>query len=138
MLPSKQRFSALKKYLFGFAILVYLAGTFHHEIFEGLHILSHHLTDGYTPHSHHADDIADHEHKLLEMVETALVENKNTPVTQKEQPQFSFEKIKYQNNLNAFSIITQTIEKEKIPSFNQQLPTSPFLKIIPPPPKFCV
>ena len=132
----KQKYLSLKKYFIALGMLVYLAVTFHHEIFEGIHILSHQLSGDYIHHSHKTNhNETDHKHKLLHKLKTALESHQQTPFTQEKQPKYSFEKKYF---LNFFIGLPDTFtirQKEKITLINQQLPASPYLQIITPPPQ---
>ena len=139
MLKSNRKYLTLKKYFLALGMLVYLAGTFHHEIFEGIHILSHQLSGDYIHHSHNANhNDTDHKHKLLQKLKTALEAHHQTPITQEKQPKLSFEKKCF---LNFFIGLPDTLtitQKEKITLTNHQLPSKPYLQIITPPPQLYI
>ena len=132
----KQKYLSLKKCFLALGLLVYLAVTFHHEIFEGIHILSHQLSGDYIHHSHNANHKeTDHNHELLQKLKTALEAQQQTPFTQEKQTKTSIEKKYF---LNFFIDLPDTFtltQKGKISLRDQQLPANPYLQIITPPPQ---
>ena len=135
----KQKYLSLKKYFLALGMLVYLAVTFHHEIFEGIHILSHQLSGDYIHHSHNANHKeTDHKHKLLQKIKTALEAQQQTPFTQEKQAKSSFEKKYFLNFFIGLPDTFTLTQKGKISLRDQQLPANPYLQIITPPPQLYI
>ena len=138
LLQADPKHLMLKRCLLGVALLVLLAGTFRHGVYEVTHALSHYFTDGHAHHSHHADGGgSDHHHVVLDISSSAFEVHDDAPSSSEEDRL----KLSYDRILHIFIPITPETksvswENKKIVLFDLQLPATPFRQTATPPPDF--
>lgn len=132
------KYLTLKHCLLGLAVLILLAGTLRHGLYEVAHALSHYVTDGHGHHSHHVGGVGtDHHHVVLEISHNALeLHDAASLPAGEDELTLSYDRILHV--IVPFAPDPQSFrwENKKIPLFDLQLPPSPFRRTATPPPDF--
>ena len=135
MLRPPLKYSSLRNYLFVLGLTLYLTYSFQSEIYDGLHILSHQLSGGYTHHTHQIDkEPAKHEHQLLSKLKNVISAHHKPPITQQKKMKYSTVDKSYHLSFIAQRTVWEERSEELFIN-DQRLPTSPFLRVITPPPQ---
>lgn len=129
------KYSFLRKSFLIIGIIAYLAYSFQMEILDGLHVLSHQLSGGYTQHTHHIDkETKEHQHQLLSKLKNVFSDQHKTPITQQKKLKYSIVDKFHHGPFNDPSIVWEERSRKLFINDNK-IPASPFLQVITPPPQ---